>query len=35
AATEGPFGGSAAVVPGIIEAELFDFGGQGVAYNHV
>lgn len=28
----GPFGGSSAVVPGLIEAEGYDFGGQGVGY---
>jgi hypothetical protein len=29
----GPFGGTAAVVPGMIEAERFDEGGQGIAYS--
>lgn len=30
--TEGPYGGVAATVPGLIEAEEFDYGGEGVAY---
>lgn len=29
----GPYNGSAASIPGTIEAEEYDFGGQGVAYN--
>lgn len=29
----GPYGGSAAIIPGIIEAEEYDTGGQGVAYS--
>jgi len=29
----GPFGGTAAAVPGIIEAERFDEGGEGIAYS--
>src|SRR5258708_34036991 len=33
AATEGPFGGTAAAVPGTVQAENYDTGGQGVAYN--
>ena len=33
AATEAPFGGTAAAVPGTIFAENYDTGGQGVAYN--
>jgi uncharacterized protein involved in high-affinity Fe2+ transport len=33
AATEGPFGGTAAAVPGTVFAENYDTGGQGVAYN--
>lgn len=28
-----PFGGFAATVPGLIEAEEFDLGGEGVAYS--
>lgn len=28
-----PFGGTPATVPGLIEAEEYDMGGQGVAYN--
>jgi len=31
AATQAPYGGSAAAVPGMIEAENFDTGGEGVA----
>lgn len=31
--TQGPFGGTPRSVPGTIEAEEFDTGGQGVAYN--
>ncbi|CAN0363078.1 unnamed protein product, partial [Scytosiphon promiscuus] len=34
-AVTGPFGGIAAVVPGIVEAEYFDYGGQGIAYNNI
>ncbi len=30
---QGPFGGSARPIPGTIEAEDYDVGGQGVAYN--
>jgi hypothetical protein len=33
AATEGPYGGTAAAVPGTVQAENYDTGGQGVAYN--
>ena len=33
AATEGPYGGTAAAVPGTVHAENYDTGGQGVAYN--
>ena len=33
AATEGPYGGTAAAVPGTVFAENYDTGGQGVAYN--
>jgi hypothetical protein len=33
AATEGPYGGTAAAVPGTVYAENYDTGGQGVAYN--
>src|ERR1700733_13661026 len=33
AATEGPYGGTAAGVPGTVYAENYDTGGQGVAYN--
>lgn len=29
----GPYGGVAAVVPGVIEVEEFDEGGEGVAYS--
>src|SRR5207248_2918042 len=29
----GPYGGSAAPVPGTIQAENFDYGGEGVAYH--
>src|SRR5215471_13680119 len=28
-----PFGGTAAAVPGTVQAENYDTGGQGVAYN--
>ncbi|RAG85916.1 coagulation factor 5/8 type domain-containing protein [Streptacidiphilus pinicola] len=30
---EGPFGGSAVAVPGTVQAENYDTGGQGVAYD--
>ncbi|HEX3963019.1 MAG TPA: carbohydrate-binding protein, partial [Trebonia sp.] len=30
---EGPFGGTAAAVPGTVQAANYDTGGQGVAYN--
>jgi hypothetical protein len=30
---EGPFGGTAAAIPGTVQAENYDTGGQGVAYN--
>jgi len=30
---EGPYGGTASAVPGTIQAENYDVGGQGVAYN--
>jgi hypothetical protein len=33
AAVEGPFGGTPAAVPGQIEAENFDTGGEGVAFH--
>jgi hypothetical protein len=33
AATDAPYGGTAAVVPGTVQAENYDTGGQGVAYN--
>ena len=33
AAAEGPYGGTAAAVPGTVFAENYDTGGQGVAYN--
>ena len=33
AATDGPFGGTAAAVPGTVQAANYDTGGQGVAYN--
>lgn len=29
----GPYGGTAAAVPGTIEAEEFDLGGEGVGYS--
>jgi beta-glucanase (GH16 family)/uncharacterized protein involved in high-affinity Fe2+ transport len=32
-AAEGPYGGTAAAVPGVVQAENYDTGGQGVAYN--
>jgi hypothetical protein len=31
--TEGPYGGTPAAVPGTVQAENYDTGGQGVAYN--
>jgi subtilisin family serine protease len=31
--TSSPFGGVAAVIPGVVEAENFDNGGEGVAYH--
>ena len=33
AATEAPYGGTAAAVPGTVQAENYDTGGQGTAYN--
>lgn len=33
AAAEGPYGGTAAAVPGTVEAANYDTGGQGVTYN--
>ena len=30
---EGPYGGTAAAVPGTVQAANYDTGGQGVAYN--
>ena len=33
AATDAPFGGTAAAVPGTLYAANYDTGGQGVAYN--
>src|SRR5580658_6355774 len=32
-AAEGPFGGTPAPVPGTVQAENYDTGGQGVAYS--
>lgn len=32
-AAEGPFGGTPASIPGTVQAENYDTGGQGVAYN--
>src|SRR5579863_4421343 len=32
-ATEGPFGGTPAAVPGTVQAANYDTGGQGTAYN--
>ena len=29
----GPYGGTAATIPGLIEAEEFDYGGEGVGYS--
>jgi len=31
--SEGPFGGTAAAIPGTVQAENYDTGGQGVAYD--
>jgi hypothetical protein len=31
--SEGPYGGTAAAVPGVVQAENYDTGGQGVAFN--
>ena len=31
--TEGPYGGTAAAIPGTVHASNYDTGGQGVAYN--
>ena len=31
--TEGPYGGAAAAIPGTVQAENYDTGGQGLAYN--
>jgi chitinase len=31
--SEGPYGGSPAAIPGTVQAENYDTGGQGVAYN--
>ena len=33
AAADGPFGGTAAALPGTVQAANYDTGGQGVAYN--
>src|SRR5579872_2939396 len=33
AAADAPFGGTAAAVPGTVQAANYDTGGQGVAYN--
>ena len=33
AAADGPYGGTAAAVPGTVQAANYDTGGQGVAYN--
>lgn len=32
-ATQTPYGGTPQTIPGIIEAEKYDLGGQGIAYN--
>jgi hypothetical protein len=32
-AAEGPYGGNPASIPGTVQAENYDTGGQGVAYN--
>ncbi len=31
--SEGPYGGTPAALPGVVQAENYDTGGQGVAYN--
>jgi Carbohydrate binding module (family 6)/Bacterial Ig domain/Secretion system C-terminal sorting domain len=31
--TQSPYGGSPQLIPGVIEAEKYDLGGQGIAYN--
>ena len=31
--SDGPYSGSPICIPGIIEAEYFDFGGEGIAYH--
>lgn len=31
--TEGPFGGTPAAIPGVVQAENYDTGGQGVGYS--
>jgi hypothetical protein len=33
ASSEGPYGGTPAAVPGTVQAENYDTGGQGIAYN--
>ena len=33
--TAGPYGGTPAVLPGKIELENYDYGGQGVAYDDI
>ena len=33
ASSEGPYGGTAVAIPGTVQAENYDTGGQGVAYN--
>jgi hypothetical protein len=33
ASAEGPYSGTAAAIPGTVQAENYDTGGQGVAYN--
>jgi hypothetical protein len=33
ASSEGPFGGTAAAIPGTVQAENYDAGGQGIAYD--
>jgi parallel beta-helix repeat protein len=33
APAEGPYGGTAAAIPGTVKAENYDTGGQGIAYN--
>jgi len=32
-AAEGPYGGTPAPIPGTVQAENYDTGGQGVGYN--